>query len=376
MNNNFKNEVTSKLNSDILNLISELNLYAEKTSVKLFFVGGLVRDLIMGSDISDIDILVEGSAIDFCTNCGICEILSIHKDFGTVKARVMGYDIDFASTRSEYYPSSGSLPTVSKIGVSLLEDVKRRDFTVNAIALSLSDFSLVDYLGGADDIQSKTLKILHKNSFIDDPTRILRGLDFSIRFGFEFDDFTRTALASYLTEAPNLRDGLSLSRVELTLDKVLRHGEIAYKSIISNKYYKIFRDDEPQIEFEKIKRASEMFSVSQAELLKFALLGTLPVLQADLSSDYKIYQTFKKYSDFELAKFYMCDIYSSEILNYYTNLKDISLNLTGADLIGLGFEQGKFIGDILNSLLEYRINTKIELSREEEIAFVTKNFKK
>lgn len=376
MNKDFKNIITSKFNSDILNIISELNSYAQKSSHKLFFVGGLVRDLIMNSVISDIDILVEGSAIDFCSNCKICEILSIHKDFGTVKAHVMGYEIDFASTRCENYPSSGSLPVVLEIGVPLAHDVIRRDFTVNTIALSLSDFSLVDYLGGAGDIQNKTLKILHKNSFYDDPTRILRGLDFSIRFGFEFDNFTKIALKKYLEQAPNLREGLSLSRVELTLDKVLRHGEVAYNSIISNNYYKIFRDDAPKIKFDKIKNASEIFSVPIYKLAKSALLEALEPPCVSVASDYNIYQSFKKYSDFELAKFYMFEIYQDEILNYYTNLKDISLNLTGGDLIELGFEQGKLIGEILNSLLEYRINSKNNLTREDEINFILKIFKK
>ena len=376
MNNNFKNVIVSKFSSDVLNLISELNYYAEKFSVKLFFIGGLVRDLIMDTDISDIDILVEGSAIDFCSGCDICEIISIHHDFGTVKCKVKGFDIDFASTRCENYPQSGCLPEVVKIGVPLEEDLKRRDFTVNAIALSLSDFSIVDYFKGAEDIKNKTLKILHKNSFIDDPTRILRGLDFSIRFDFMFDDYTKQALNSYLDIAQDLRSALSVSRVELTLDKILAHGEVSYNNIIQNKYYKIFRDDAVQITYQDIAQASKLFQVSEVELAKFALLNNCLSPDFNISSDYNIYLSCKKYSNFELAKFYMCGFFKQEILKYQNDLRDISVCLTGSDLITLGYKQGKLIGDILNNILEYRINSKKILTKDEEIAFVLDNFKK
>ena len=376
MNNNFKKIIETKLSSDVLNLISELNFCAQKLNLRLYFVGGIVRDLIMGVDVSDIDILVEGSAIEFCSSCDICQILSIHKDFGTVKCKVRGYDIDFASTRCESYPQSGCLPEVNQIGVSLDEDVKRRDFTVNAIALSLDNFELIDYFCGMSDIQNKTLKILHKDSFIDDPTRILRGLDFSIRFGFGFDKITKSALDSYLEQAPRLREGLSLSRVELTLDKVLSNNDVAYNKIIENKYYKIFRDDVPSISSAKILDASNIFSQPFSHIAKFILLNSFSVPEADFKSDYDIYLFFKKYSDFELALFYAFDVYSNQVLKYYSDLKDIALNLSGADLITLGFEQGKRIGEILDKLLEYRINSKNILTKDEEIAFVIDNFKK
>lgn len=330
----------------------------------------------MDVDISDIDILVEGSAIDFCSSCDICEIISIHKDFGTAKCKVKGFNIDFASTRCEQYPQSGCLPFVNKIGVSLDEDLKRRDFTVNAIALSLDNFELVDCYNGFSDIQNKTLRILHKNSFIDDPTRILRGLDFSIRFGFEFDKDTQSALAFYLEQAPNLRDGLSFSRVELTLDKVLSSNDVAYNKIIENKYYKIFRDDVPSISSAKILDASNIFSQPFSHIAKFILLNSFSVPEADFKSDYDIYLFFKKYSDFELSLFYAFDVYSNQVLKYFNDLKSIALNLSGADLIALGFAQGKLIGDILDSLLEYRINSKKILTKEEEIAFILQNFKK
>ena len=126
-------------------------------------------------------------------------------------------------------------------------------------------FILTDPIRIVFDIQNKKLKILHEDSFIDDPTRILRGLDFQLRFGFEFDNYTKTALKSYLADAQNLRDGLSISRVELTLDKLLQQGEPAYTSILSKSYYKIFKDAVSKILYSKIEDASRIFSVSASK---------------------------------------------------------------------------------------------------------------
>ena len=169
---------------------------------------------------------------------------------------------------------------------------------------------------------------------------------------------------------------MSLSRVELTLDKVLSHGLCAYNSIISNQYYKIFRDDAPQADYKLIIDASNLFNVSQVELAKFALLNNLNSPEINNSSDYAIYLSFNKYSNFELAQFYIFGFYKEEVIKYFTQLKDIKINLSGADLIALGYEQGKIIGNILNSLLEYRINSRIILTKEQEIDFVLNNFKK
>lgn len=117
--------------------------------------------------------------------------MQINEPFGTVRVKIEGREVDIASTRQEVYERKGHLPKVTKIGCTLKEDVMRRDFTVNTLAKSVSTGEIIDYTGGLEDIKTKTLRVLHDRSFIDDPTRILRALKFSIRFGFELDEHTK-----------------------------------------------------------------------------------------------------------------------------------------------------------------------------------------
>ena len=216
-------KIKEKFSTEVLSLIETLNLEAKNFGVRLFFVGGLVRDIVMGKTIADIDILVEGSAIEFVNSIKDIEVISYHPDFGTVKAKINGVNIDFASTRSETYPNSGCLPVVQKLGCVIEEDIKRRDFTVNTLLINLENFEIIDILGGIKDIQDRKLKILHPKSFIDDPTRILRGLDFSLRFDFKLDDETLKLQNDFLSSEID-REYLSFSRVDLTLMKLLRNN--------------------------------------------------------------------------------------------------------------------------------------------------------
>src|SRR5574344_2053283 len=178
---------------------------AKQSECKIYLIGGIVRDLLLNIASRDIDITVVGEVYKFAENlvaCGGGKILSEHKEFGGIKIEIYGEKIDFTQTRSEIYPQKGHLP-VTSLGCSLEEDILRRDFTVNALAISLNseDFGeIIDFVGGFEDLKSKTLKILHKKSFIDDPTRIIRGLKYSVRLGFELDNLTKKLQDEYLED--------------------------------------------------------------------------------------------------------------------------------------------------------------------------------
>ena len=149
----------------------------------LYYIGGIVRDMILGKDSFDVDITFVGNAIEFAQTIKDAEVLQINDAFGTVKIKLQEKEIDLASTRNEIYPKPGHLPVVTEIGCSLKKDVLRRDFTINTLAKSLESGEIIDYLGGVEDIKSGTIRVLHDKSFIDDPTRIIRALKFSVRFG-------------------------------------------------------------------------------------------------------------------------------------------------------------------------------------------------
>ena len=125
---------------------------ALKSKISIFLIGGIVRDLIIGNEIKDIDIAVEGDAVEFAKileeDFG-CEILNIQENLRTSKVSFAnGCVIDFASTREEKYIDSGILPVAYNFGCSLIQDIKRRDFTINTLALALTGknkYSLVDY---------------------------------------------------------------------------------------------------------------------------------------------------------------------------------------------------------------------------------------
>jgi len=222
-NKNLKKELEKFIPENIIEVLSICSQAAEKRSLKIFLIGGIVRDIIIcearvksrkgndqfslnalntftGNNHFDVDITVQGNAVDFAyfleeTYPDICKIKEIHEKFKTAKVFFVGDEkIDIASTRKESYPYPGSLPTVEEIGCELYEDVKRRDFSINSMALSLNKDSfgdLIDYLGGYDDIKEKKIRVLHPESFIDDPTRIIRALKFRIRFGYELDESTK-----------------------------------------------------------------------------------------------------------------------------------------------------------------------------------------
>ncbi len=207
---------------------------------KLYYIGGVVRDEFLGIKSFDTDYCYEGNAIDFAKKSEL-NIVKENPAFGTVKVILDNKEIDIASTRKESYPLKGHLPKVNCIGCPLKEDLIRRDFTINAMAKRTTDNAITDYYGGVEDIKNKTLKVLHKHSFIDDPTRILRGLKFSVRFNFNLSDETFALQEEYLKNInydmsyhrlkKELQDSFNLNKAEV-FDKFNEYG--LYKLLGTN----------------------------------------------------------------------------------------------------------------------------------------------
>ncbi len=164
----------------------------------VYVVGGTIRDILLGEASFDVDIAVEGDAIAFAYALAgeLGGRATPHQRFGTaIVSYADGERIDVVTTRTEFYDSPGALPTVERAG--LREDLFRRDFTINAMAASLGadDFGrLVDPYGGRADLEARMLRVLHNLSFIDDPTRIFRGIRYEARYGFRFEEHTARLL--------------------------------------------------------------------------------------------------------------------------------------------------------------------------------------
>lgn len=255
----------NKLPKEILDLIYLAGDLASKNNVSAYLVGGFVRDLTLGVKNLDLDIVVEGNGINFAEDFAAeLEVKLIrHRRFGTATVVIKhNLKIDIATARKEFYPQPACLPQV--LPGTLKDDLARRDFTVNAMAISITapDFGrLIDIFGGEDDLIHKKIRILHDLSFIDDPTRMLRAIRFEKRYDFRIEPGTLKRLKEavklgmlWKVQAQRLRDELILMLKEerplkqiRRIQELVRFGFINPRLCVSAKAYKLLSSIETQI---------------------------------------------------------------------------------------------------------------------------------
>jgi tRNA nucleotidyltransferase (CCA-adding enzyme) len=207
---------------------------AETRGVAIYLVGGPVRDLLLERPVLDVDLLVEpgeGHSVQSLADAAAPDGAEVtaHDRFGTVTIRSDQAAIDLATVRKESYAHDGALPTVSE--GTLEEDLQRRDFTVNALAFPLTEKArarhsgIVDVERGVDDLASRKLRVLHRRSFHDDPTRALRAARLAPRLGFSLSRGSRSALRDALRDGAFGRvSGDRLRREIVKLFEDARYG--------------------------------------------------------------------------------------------------------------------------------------------------------
>jgi len=179
-------------------LLREIGQIAAARGVNAYAVGGCVRDWMLGiRATTDLDVAVEGNGVAVARAAArvLGATVVVHQQFGTATLRRPRLRIDFATCRKETYAKPAAYPTVS--AGTLKEDLFRRDFTINAMAMAISPGrfgTLIDPFGGARDLRRRQLRVLHDRSLLDDPSRILRGVRFAKRFGLAWERDTRRAL--------------------------------------------------------------------------------------------------------------------------------------------------------------------------------------
>ena len=187
-----------QLPPNIEDFAKKVGQIAQKLGLKAYLVGGVVRDMLLGKPVWDLDITVEGgSAVDLAKEVAKLYGVKVHpfEEFKTAHLKVGELKVEFATARREKYERSGAYPEVQP--ASLKEDLFRRDFTINAMAVALNPDSfgqLIDYVGGLEDLKNGIIRVLHSLSFVEDPIRILRALRFAGRFGFKLSKGTKTLL--------------------------------------------------------------------------------------------------------------------------------------------------------------------------------------
>ncbi|WP_052045076.1 CCA tRNA nucleotidyltransferase [Caloranaerobacter azorensis] len=186
------------INPEIRNILFIASEIAKKYNKEVYLVGGQVRDIMLGNESSDVDFVAVENAMDFLEKLyeRIGGEKRYYKNFlsGSIELK-NGINIDVTTARKEIYENPGALPIVFK--GSLLEDVKRRDFTINCLLVDikkLPDLKILDFVGGIRDLNNKKIRILHEKSFIDDPTRMIRAVRFAYKLGFEIEEDTKKLL--------------------------------------------------------------------------------------------------------------------------------------------------------------------------------------
>lgn len=392
------------------------------TSNKLFYIGGVVRDELLNKQSIDIDITYVGNAIEYCSKFG--EVIQINPDFGTVRVKIpssphreianfvpstgSGHNVseelnnvivDFASTRSETYPKKGHLPVVEKIGCSLKEDVLRRDFTINALAKSTTTGEIVDYVGGLKDLKNKKLRVLHDNSFIDDPTRIIRGLKFAMRFNFELEEHTKKLQDEYLK---NINYDMSYKRIKKELIETFNaplsnitkeyKKQRTFERFINEKIYKLVTPNDVEIPSINIEELVEKYcldmdchvantprndehiwliyvgvlkDLSRLPLTKIEQKILDDVPQNILNSDFELYKTFEN-AKIETILLYAILKDQKGAKHYLDNLRNIKISINGKDLQNLGISPSPQYQEIFDEVLKAKLQNP-KMTKEDEL---------
>jgi len=251
---NYINEELIKIPFNIFNLISEYT--ASNKGTKVAFVGGYIRDLLIKkfhkkafSKPIDIDIVIEGSSLSLAKfikkNISEVEICLI-KEFNlynTVELNINDLKIDIASARKEIYSTPGSNPLITNSTIE--DDLKRRDFTINAIAFEVSTKQIFDLYEGISHIKSKQLHLLHKNSIQDDPSRLIRCAKYASRFDFNISNTSlkqsqetvnKWPWESYLRQDKTIFPPAISIRIRMELSEIYKYDNLPRIVTILNKW--------------------------------------------------------------------------------------------------------------------------------------------
>lgn len=241
---NYQHLLASALTPPLWRMVQHISQVADDLNMPLYFVGGLVRDVLLGLPASDLDMVVEGDAIRLARALArkFGGDTRTHARFGTAKWRLdeavwraalptnnadltaLPESIDFVSARTEFYTEPTVLPTVQQSSIKL--DLHRRDFTINTLAIRLDGAhlgELLDFYGGRRDLHQGIIRVLHSLSFIDDPTRILRAVRFEQRLNFTIAPRT----LELLRESADLLVQVSGARIRHELELALAEPQAA-----------------------------------------------------------------------------------------------------------------------------------------------------
>jgi tRNA nucleotidyltransferase (CCA-adding enzyme) len=402
---NLARRLEEYLPPELLQLVRAVSKEAALQGQKVYLVGGIVRDLLLGYPNFDLDMVVEGDALELAQRVAESSgaKLLAHQRFGTAKLKYESLTVDLATARKETYSRPGALPVVTP--GTLKDDLVRRDFTINAMAISLSADDcgeLLDVYQGRRDLEHRLLRILHPDSFRDDATRILRGVRYEQRLGFEFESET----ARLLKRDISMLDAISGDRIRHELELILKEKqpELAVNRLAE---LGVLRTISPSLEgdgriAERFGKARRLKKPAQLPALYFCLLvyslseGDVEQFLSRLNMPAKLSQAIRDTLRLK-ARLHLLDKPSLKpsqiycLLRQYepvavqanaiasesptvrrnlqlflTKLRHVRTSLDGERLKELGIPAGPEMGYILQALHEAKLDGQVRARANEE----------
>jgi len=427
---NFRRLLAHALPPALWSMVQVISQTADELGMPLYFVGGLVRDLILGKSPLDVDMVVEGEAIKLARQLREQhggEIHS-HERFGTAKwllddtvwqqvaprkaLTAVPQAIDFVTARTEFYTQPTALPEVERSSIKL--DLHRRDFSINTLAIRLDGAhlgKLLDFYGGRRDLQQGIIRVLHSLSFIDDPTRILRAARLEQRLGFNIEPRT----AELLSAALPLLDRVTGDRIRHEIQLAMReaqpapimarlaelgvlaqiHPQLSWSPVQAERVQRLqqlLRDPLWQPALEAETPASALFALwllplplpsQEMTMIRLKVrkttrdevldLSTLLDQLAELPETAKpsvvvtIIRPFRDQTLLTARAAVAPDSQSAAWLDrYQQEWRAVKTATNGRDLLALGLKPGPRIGRILERLLTARLDGEISTDAEEQ----------
>lgn len=403
--------ILEKLPVNTFNFLKKAGEVADKNRVRAFLIGGLPRDLLLNEENRDLDIVIDGALDSY-----VSELATEFDGEWTYNSQFRtgsiilpaGLKIDLAATRKEIYQYTGALPEVE--ASDILEDLFRRDYTVNVLAVKLNSNEwglLLDYFNGERDLKAGLLRILHRFSFLDDPTRIIRGIRLAVKLDFSFEEETSSLLKEAITTADFSR--LSVERVFNELE-LLFQNKITLALFQYIKKYSIFKllNIKLEIKDDYLNQARnlEVYLEEFAEknynieewILRMAIfteeLDEKVIDNWNIRSSWKnILLAFSKYKELlvdlgkNLEPFQIVNILvplsngeviilllkakgraKENIYKYLVSLQKVEISINGNDLKKLGLKPGPVIKEILADIYKARLEGDIK-TRPEQLAY-------
>ena len=403
---NVSDRLERRLSGIRLSVLRNLSQFATGLGINLYLVGGTVRDVLAEAPLTDVDIMASENPERFIESIrghGDAEVRKASA-FGTWSLTVRGVDVDLSTARREIYEHPSALPTV--FAGTVEEDLARRDFSINAMAISLSEDSwgdLLDPHDGGTDLKRGLIRVLHDRSFEDDATRILRAIRYACRLDFRLEPRTKTLLERDL---PYLST-ISPDRVRHEIERIFREPragdmiEMAGSAGVLAAIHPRLQADAAAL---RATESDPQNDARRAELLLGLMVQSVadrdvePIIKRlNLNADWArlvrdvavLRERLPDIKDENVTRSHVyrllhglhphavesCAMAASDptvegwLRVYLDELRHVRPLLNGDDLMALGVSEGPAVGQLLAKLLDARLDGHV-MSIEDEMAMV------